>query len=188
MEIEKSIGKAETIKLLRQLADALEQGAACDLPLAEVSEQFYPDPEINLEYEAEDDTIEFDLEFSWSTDIAKAAGAEAEQKRNARFDVFQGADDQWYFHLKAANNQIILASEGYTAKQSALKGIDSVRRHCQKDCFEMRRSKSNQPYFVLKAANGEIIGVSQMYKRRAGAEKGMRAVLEAGEGAGLVET
>lgn len=191
MDIEKSLNKEQTIKLLRQLADALENENPCDLPIAEVKEQFHPNPEVGLEYEEEDGNIEFELEFSWAAntgagaDSASGEGGEA-QKRSSRFELFQGADEQWYFHLKAANNQIILVSEGYTAKQNALKGIDSVRRHCQEDCFEMRRSKSNQPYFVLKAANGEIIGVSQMYKRQAGATKGMRAVLEAGEGADLV--
>ncbi|MDL2205536.1 YegP family protein [Eubacteriales bacterium OttesenSCG-928-N13] len=43
-----------------------------------------------------------------------------------KFEIFTGKDEQFYFHLKAKNGQIVLASEGYTAKESAFKGIQSV--------------------------------------------------------------
>ena len=33
------------------------------------------------------------------------------------------------FRLKAANGEIILASEGYAAKKSCLNGIESVRKN-----------------------------------------------------------
>ena len=46
-----------------------------------------------------------------------------------RYTLFQGKDRQYYFNLKAANNQIILQSEGYASKQGALNGIASVKRY-----------------------------------------------------------
>lgn len=45
-----------------------------------------------------------------------------------RFEIFIGADGQYYFHLKAENGQIIAASQGYTSKQSAQNGIDAIKR------------------------------------------------------------
>lgn len=44
-----------------------------------------------------------------------------------KFLVFKGKDDQWYFHLQAANNEIVAQSEGYTTKQSCIKGVEAVR-------------------------------------------------------------
>lgn len=49
----------------------------------------------------------------------------------AKFLVFKGNDNLWYWHLQANNNEIIAQSEGYESKQGALKGIDAVRDACQ---------------------------------------------------------
>lgn len=40
--------------------------------------------------------------------------------------IFQGADKQYYFHLRARNGKIVLQSEGYKRKQSIYKCIDSI--------------------------------------------------------------
>lgn len=34
-------------------------------------------------------------------------------------ELFQGADEQWYFRILAANGEQIAASEGYTRKDDA---------------------------------------------------------------------
>jgi uncharacterized protein YegP (UPF0339 family) len=46
---------------------------------------------------------------------------------NPKFQVFKGEDDQFYFRLKAANGEIICASQGYTTKQSCLNGIAAIK-------------------------------------------------------------
>ncbi len=45
-----------------------------------------------------------------------------------KFEIFVGGDGKFYFHLKAENGEIIAASQGYTTKQSAESGIDSIKR------------------------------------------------------------
>ncbi len=45
-----------------------------------------------------------------------------------KFEIFVGADGQFYFHLKAENGLIIAASQGYTTKQSAQNGIEAIMR------------------------------------------------------------
>ncbi len=47
----------------------------------------------------------------------------------AKFILFQGRDRQYYFSLVATNGEIIATSEGYTTKQSAKNGIESVKRY-----------------------------------------------------------
>ena len=47
-----------------------------------------------------------------------------------KFEFWQSKKDgQWYFHLKAENNEIIAQSEGYTTKDNCLNGINSVKRN-----------------------------------------------------------
>jgi uncharacterized protein YegP (UPF0339 family) len=45
-----------------------------------------------------------------------------------KFEIFIGADKQFYFHLKDENGEIIAASQGYTTKQSAENGIAAIKR------------------------------------------------------------
>jgi uncharacterized protein YegP (UPF0339 family) len=47
--------------------------------------------------------------------------------RGSKFEVFKDKKGEFRFHLRASNGEIVLASEGYTQKHNALKGIESVR-------------------------------------------------------------
>jgi uncharacterized protein YegP (UPF0339 family) len=48
---------------------------------------------------------------------------------DARFELFVDAADEWRWRLVAANGNIIADSgEGYTSKQGAERGIESVKR------------------------------------------------------------
>jgi uncharacterized protein YegP (UPF0339 family) len=81
------------------------------------------------------------------------------------------------FNLKAENNQVILTSQVYEQKQSALAGIESVRVNGpDAKNFQHKVSIAGEPYFVLKAKNGEIIGNSQMYSSEAAAQVGIASV------------
>lgn len=47
----------------------------------------------------------------------------------AKFEIFKDVEDKFRFHLKAANGEIIAASQGYTSKESCEKGIASVKHN-----------------------------------------------------------
>ena len=97
--------------------------------------------------------------------------------KNPKFQIYFGADDQFYFNLKAANGEVILGSEGYTAKSSCQNGIASVKTNAQLDQRFLRKIASNgQFYFTLTAANNEPIGISEMYSTESAREKGIEAV------------
>jgi uncharacterized protein YegP (UPF0339 family) len=38
-------------------------------------------------------------------------------------------DGQWYFHLRADNDEIIVQSEGYETKDGCLNGVNSVKHN-----------------------------------------------------------
>ena len=95
----------------------------------------------------------------------------------SKFDLKQARNGEYYFNLKAANRQVILTSERYTSKQSALTGIRAVKRNAvQAKRFEVRTSRREETYFVLKASNGEPIGTSEMYEAARGVQKGIASV------------
>ena len=99
-------------------------------------------------------------------------------KRRYKFEIFKDRNnEEFYFHLKAANGEIVLQSEGYKQKASAYNGIASVRRHSfHLKNFKKSRSKDKQYYFALRANNHEVIGMSEMYQRSAGRDHGISVI------------
>ena len=95
----------------------------------------------------------------------------------ANFHIKIDKAGQYRFNLVASNGQVILSSEGYVRRESCLKGVDSVRRHCAEDRFFERTIAADGRYhFNLKAANGEVIGTSQMYGDPQAMENGILSV------------
>lgn len=94
-----------------------------------------------------------------------------------KFELYQDKAGEYRFRLKAANGEIILASEGYKQKASAENGIESVRKNAQLDeRFERKVAASGQPMFNLKASNGQVIGTSETYSSEAARDKGVESV------------
>ncbi|HAT65977.1 MAG TPA: hypothetical protein DCS66_15500, partial [Flavobacteriaceae bacterium] len=77
--------------------------------------------------------------------------------------------DKFHFVLKAGNGQVILTSQMYASKASALNGIESVKKNCgDEKCWETKTAKNGKFHFNLKSTNGQIVGSSQMYKDESG--------------------
>ncbi|MBR9916018.1 MAG: YegP family protein [Algicola sp.] len=94
-----------------------------------------------------------------------------------KFEIYQDKRDQYRFRLKASNGQIILASEGYTAKTSCENGIASVKTHAPDDNrYERLTARDGSPYFNLKSSNGQVIGTSEMYSGSSAMENGIASV------------
>lgn len=94
-----------------------------------------------------------------------------------KFEIKAGKTGKFRFNLKASNGQVILTSEAYDSRASAVKGITSVKKNAGNDKrFERKTAKDGSPYFVMKAANGEPIGKSEMYKTVKSMENGVASV------------
>lgn len=117
------------------------------------------------------------------------------------FEIILDSANKFRFHLKAGNGQIIVVSQGYGAKESAIKGIDSIKKNApiakiadltmaeedmpksthakgivQEPVFEIQSNAPDKWRFHLKAANGEIIAVSQSYQTKESTESGIASV------------
>jgi uncharacterized protein YegP (UPF0339 family) len=94
-----------------------------------------------------------------------------------KFELYTDKAGEFRFRLKAGNGQTILASEGYTAKASALNGIESVKKNASDDArFERKDSKSGKPMFNLLAANHQVIGTSELYESTGARDNGIESV------------
>jgi len=60
----------------------------------------------------------------------------------AKYTLFKGRDNQFYWNLKASNGEIIAQSEGYTVKQSALNGIQANRTYAPTAMLDDQTAKT----------------------------------------------
>lgn len=107
---------------------------------------------------------------------------------NARYEIENSSDGQFYFVLKAGNGEIILKGERYTTKQNCENGIASVRKNGMQDKnYRKLQASDGSPYFNLCSAdNGQVIGTSQMYSDQAARDHGIESV-KANCGADVVD-
>lgn len=105
-----------------------------------------------------------------------------------KFELKSAKSGQFHFNLLAGNGQIILQSEMYESKASALNGIESIKKNAgMEERYERLVSKSGKPYFTIKAGNHQVIGQSQMYESEAGRDNGIESVKKNGPDATLVD-
>ncbi len=106
-----------------------------------------------------------------------------------KFELKQGESEKYSFNLKAGNGQVILTSQSYDDKDSALGGIESVKKNAPDDAnYERKTSTAGDPFFSLKAGNGQIIGKSEMYKTADAMENGIESVKTNGPTAEIADT
>ena len=127
------------------------------------------------------------------------------------FEIICDAADRWRFHLKAANGEIIAASQSYGSKEAAEVGIASIKKNApiakivdltltagmpdtkpatgivQDPAFEIFHDIAEKFRFHLKAANGEIILASQSYGSKEAAEVGIASIKKNAPIAKIVE-
>ena len=107
-----------------------------------------------------------------------AAGEPENQPRKCHVQAAQGKSGKFHFTLHAKNQQVVLTSEAYNSRASAVSGIASVKKNAaNRESFETRTAKNGKSYFVLVAKNGEIVGQSQMYAHRSSAYVGIKSVM-----------
>lgn len=96
-----------------------------------------------------------------------------------KFELYADKAGEFRFRLKAGNGEIILASEGYKQKASALNGIESVRKNANDEArFEKKETSSGKPRFNLKSTNGQVIGTSESYSSAAARDNGIASVMK----------
>ncbi len=93
------------------------------------------------------------------------------------FVITKRSNGEFQFNLQDSNGQLLLRSEGYSAKANCDNGIESVKKNSQdKSKYDTKTSSNDKFYFNLKASNGQIIGTSGMFDTEASRTAGIAAV------------
>lgn len=104
------------------------------------------------------------------------------------FYIRMATNGQYYFNLKAGNNETILTSERYITKASCRSGIDSVKENATYDSrYDRKNSTNGQYYFNIKASNGLVIGTSETYTTSYGRDSGIEVVKRDAPGASVTD-
>ncbi len=81
---------------------------------------------------------------------------------NPKYEVFTDVSNEFRFHLKASNGEIIAASEGYETKEGVLNGIDAVQRSCDAEIEDLTETKTVVPKVTAK--EDEYAGIEEVCK------------------------
>ncbi|MDF2696711.1 MAG: hypothetical protein K0S65_5094 [Labilithrix sp.] len=99
--------------------------------------------------------------------------------RRERFEIFTGEDSKSYFRLRAGNGEILLGSQGYTAKSSAKSGITSVQANgADASSFDIFEAFDGGWGVNLVAANGEVIARGETYSSKSNATRAVKRMAE----------
>lgn len=76
----------------------------------------------------------------------------------------RGTGQPYNFSFINDDGKMILKSENYKAKDSASKGIYSVKRNCTEDKrYVLKESANGLYFFSVKSGNGQIVATSALY-------------------------
>src|SRR5262245_12268326 len=78
-----------------------------------------------------------------------------------KFEIFEDKDKEFRWRLKQGEDILGTAGQGYKAKESCKKGIESVKKAAESPKgFEVYEDNAKAFRWRLKAANGQVIGAS----------------------------
>lgn len=102
----------------------------------------------------------------------RSQSEKSRESSSGKFFLKKSANGHFYFVLVKANGEVILTSQMYASKASALSGIEAVRRNAQrKESFVVRQGADSKYHFIVKALNGEIVGVSESFTAKESVDK-----------------
>lgn len=121
------------------------------------------------------------VEDDVTTSTTEGAASWSDLSARPSFELWKGSDGQFRFHLVDASADVLVTSEGYGSRASALNGLLSVLDNGGLSTrYDVRATASGTgAYFNLEAANGAIIATSQTYADAAAAQADVAATIAA---------
>ena|GEM_PF-68800 len=88
---------------------------------------------------------------------------EMEKLSSPKYEIFADIASKFRFNLKAANGEIIAASEAYDSKQGALNGIEAIQRSCDAEIEDLtvdQEATEEQAEEVMDVCKEPTVGVN----------------------------
>lgn len=105
--------------------------------------------------------------------------ARAADKSTLTFEVYQDKAKEYRWRLKDGDMIVATAGQGYKAKDSCKKGIQSLQKDLQtgKGMFEFYQDNAKAFRWRFKATNGQVIATANKgYKDKAECEKNVEVI------------
>jgi len=194
---------------LRRIANALRRGERVP---ADEEQTVTVDPpaeaDLEVEVEREGDDVSLEIEMAWAEEEGDVETDVVASK--ATFELYEDSADEWRWRLVHDNGNIIAdGGEGYSSKQNAENGLESVKGNAagarlvdeskdeQEDdpdvagsdaTFELFEDSAEQWRWRLVHENGQIVADGgQGYSSKQKAKQGLRSVRQNAPGAVVEE-
>ncbi|MBP9085716.1 MAG: YegP family protein [Kofleriaceae bacterium] len=112
------------------------------------------------------------------SDTDETSEASLEAVVSPKFDLWQNDAGQYYFHLAAANGEILLASQGYQSRTGAINGVLSVLDNGGLDVrYAIKQGSDRKHYVSLLAANQQVIATGEGYSTKSNANRAVKTMV-----------
>lgn len=97
-----------------------------------------------------------------------------------RFELWQGSQGEFAFHLQAANGEILLYSQTYETRTAALNGLLAVIANGTDEAnYVTKQGQDHQHYVTLRARNHQVIASAEGYATAQSAKRAIRTCARA---------
>ncbi len=110
-----------------------------------------------------------------------------DQNPNGKFQLIKEDAKSFFIKLVASNGQVLLVSQKYATKQSALNGLEAMQNAIISQNFTIHRDKQNRYQYKLYTANKQLIASGETYPVKQNCLSSIQSVLRFGQQAKLVE-
>lgn len=105
----------------------------------------------------------------------KVEPEKSENRYVGKYEVFPEAGF-FKYRLKASNGEILIVSQGYSARTGATNGIDTLKRNIETGTFEIYTDKNDFSQFAIKGNAGRIIALGEFYESKKRCESAIESV------------
>ena len=119
--------------------------------------------------------------------ISEDVGETENSKVPGKFEVFP-EDDQFKYRLKANNGEILVVSYGYTTRDGAHSGIDTLKKNLEEGKVTYITDKNGRSQWRLSTSNdSRIVAVGETYSSLANAQSAFTSTQKFGKTTKIVD-
>lgn len=119
--------------------------------------------------------------------VTETAGGAGNTKVPGKFEVYP-EDDQFKYRLKANNGEILVVSYGYTTRDGAHSGIETLKKNLEGGIVSYITDKNNRSQWRLSTSNdSRIIALGETYPTLSGAQSAFVSAQKFGKTENIVD-
>ncbi|MBN2540890.1 MAG: DUF1508 domain-containing protein [Bacilli bacterium] len=100
-----------------------------------------------------------------------------EAKENGKFEIIKEGTKDFFVRLLASNGQVLLVSQRYSSKQTAVNGLETIQNAIDQQSFTIYKDKQNRYQYNLYSANSQLIVSGETYSSKSNCLSAIQSVL-----------